>query len=137
MLSNTTKDWPKDMFTLDFLNDHCGSMFRLMQTAVYSLIQLEVEMENSPRDNHTLLDMTGWTVGQYISYLQQPGKRTPERLYGKDMPCPDEWYQHNNAVSLRRTFTLHLGRISLLQGCTHFLFIVATMTSLKTSHKKS
>ena len=37
-------------------------------------------------------DLTGWTLGEYIDYVQlEPSLRTQGRLYGKDIAAPDEW----------------------------------------------
>ena len=64
------------MFNLDWLGTHFG----------------DTPLVNSPRDNDAYRDLKGWTVGRYVDDVNTPPtERKPPRLYGKDMPCPDEW----------------------------------------------
>jgi hypothetical protein len=50
VLSNATEGWDKELFSLDYLRDNFG----------------DAELENSPRDNDSLKDLTGWTVRKYL-----------------------------------------------------------------------
>jgi hypothetical protein len=62
------------LFTLDFLKYEAG------------------DTEIIPRDNTNINDLDGWTLKDYIEYLQTPRElREPKYLYGKDITCPDAW----------------------------------------------
>lgn len=50
ILSNTTKEWDRETFSWNFLQEKLG----------------DTELENSPRDNDALKDLTGWTVRKYL-----------------------------------------------------------------------
>ncbi|EGG13813.1 hypothetical protein DFA_11574 [Cavenderia fasciculata] len=87
VLSNSMSNWSKDVFSLDFLQ------------ANYS----DQKMINSPRNNETHSDLEGWTVGQYINYLQiSPEERNPKYLYAKDVLCPKEWADQQKKLSKKR-----------------------------------
>jgi hypothetical protein len=77
--SRTTKDWQNDslMFTPQWLKENFG----------------HVPLIRSPRDVKSLEDLSGWTLGQYIEYIYRSSEQRDKLLYGKDIPCPDEWRQ--------------------------------------------
>jgi hypothetical protein len=50
ILSNATKGWDDNIFSWDYLKKTFG----------------DAELENSPRDNDSLKDLTGWTVKKYL-----------------------------------------------------------------------
>lgn len=75
VISNTTRAWQRDreMFSWDWLKKNFG------------------KTQISPRDNETFSDLQGWTVSQYIEYIQKPAIQRDRKLYGKDIPCPTQW----------------------------------------------
>jgi len=76
VLYNSTQGWNEELFSWNWLKENFASH----------------PLENSPRNNDTFLDLSGWTVGDYIDYINLPvEQRIPPMLYGKDMPCPDDW----------------------------------------------
>eukprot|EP01132_Coremiostelium_polycephalum_P007477 gene7477-9188_t len=76
VLSNTTKDWSKDIFTIDFLQENYKSL----------------QLINSPRNIENNTDLKGWSLGDFISYLQvSQEERNPKYVYAKDVQCPIEW----------------------------------------------
>jgi len=75
VISNTTRPWQRDreMFSWDWLKKNYGNL------------------QIRPRDNDTFLDIAGWTLAEYIDYIQKPPSHRDRRLYGKDIACPSQW----------------------------------------------
>ena len=53
MLSNATKEWDRETFSWDYLKETLG----------------DTVLEESPRDNDALTDLTGWTVRRYPEFF--------------------------------------------------------------------
>ena len=63
-----------------------------METEVFSWLPSLIFAEISLRNVDTSEDVSGHTLGSYLSYLNlKPSKRNPRNLYGKDLTCPTEW----------------------------------------------
>lgn len=55
VVTNVMKNWNKELFGWKWLKEHFGDW----------------EMISSPRDTQALEDLTGWTVSDYIDYLDR------------------------------------------------------------------
>jgi hypothetical protein len=96
VVEDVTKGWDRELFSWNWLKDNFGT----------------APMINSPRDTEKLVDLENWTVGAYVDYFLKPADKRPNRLYGKDVTCPEPWrrylagklndffcYEHNDLVS--------------------------------------